>query len=164
MSRTTLHLSKENFKFSAAHFLIFDAHSAERLHGHNYRVTVKIKFKQELEASPEGYFIDFNIFKKAIVQNLKLWDEMVLLPALHPEMKFQEEGPSLKVWFRDRYYVFPKNEVVLLPVVNTSSEHFSNLIAENLINEFKKYGVSALEVFVEETPGQGASTKIKAES
>ena len=164
MSRTTLHLSKENFKFSAAHFLIFDAHTAERLHGHNYRVTVKIKFKQELEASPEGYFIDFNVFKKAIVQNLKLWDEMVLLPALHPEMKFQEEGPSLKVWFRDRYYVFPKNEVVLLPVVNTSSEHFSNLIAENLINEFKKYGVSALEVFVEETPGQGASTKIKAES
>lgn len=164
MSRTTLHLSKENFKFSAAHFLIFDAQSAERLHGHNYRVTVKIKFKQELAESPEGYFVDFNVFKKAIVQTLKLWDEMVLLPALHPEMKFLEEGPSLKVWFRDRHYVFPKNEVVRLPILNTSSEFFSSLLAETLMLEFKKYDVSVLEVYVEETPGQGASTKIKAEN
>lgn len=164
MSRTTLHLSKENFKFSAAHFLIFDAHSAERLHGHNYRVSVKIKFRQELSESSEGYFVDFNVFKKAIVQTLKLWDEMVLLPALHPEMKFLEEGPSLKVWFRDRHYVFPKNEVVRLPILNTSSEYFSSLIAETLMLEFKKYDVAALEVFVEETAGQGASTKIKAEN
>ncbi len=161
MSRTTLLLSKENFKFSAAHFLIFDAQSAERLHGHNYRVKVEIDFNTALQESTEGYFVDFNVFKAFIVQTLKSWDEMVLMPSLHPEMKFQEEGPSLKVWFRERFYVFPKNEVVLLPVKNTSSEQFSKLLAEKFMAEFAKYKVSALDVFVEETPGQGASTRIE---
>ncbi len=40
-------VEKEHLKFSAAHFLIFANGSAERLHGHNYRVAV------ELEAAGE---------------------------------------------------------------------------------------------------------------
>ena len=164
MSRTTLHLSKENFKFSVAHFLIFDAHSAERLHGHNYKVKVKIDFKKDLSSDPKGYFVDFNVFKSEIVKTLKAWDEMILMPALQPEMKFEEEGPSLKIWFRERYYVFPKNEVILLPVTNTSSEQFSKLIAETLMAKFKIYEIASLEVFVEETTGQSASTEVMAEN
>jgi 6-pyruvoyltetrahydropterin/6-carboxytetrahydropterin synthase len=164
MSRTTLHLSKQNFKFSAAHFLIFDAQRAERLHGHNYQVRVDIEFSKELSSVEHGYFVDFNIFKSHILQSLQAWDEMVLMPKLHQEMKFQEEGPSLKVWFRDRHYVFPKNEVILLPVNNTSTEQFSKLLAESFMKEFKKYDVSEVQVYVEETAGQGASTCVKSSS
>lgn len=161
MSTTTLHLAKQNFKFSAAHFLIFDEKSAEKLHGHNYQVQVEIETPPAEHFGESGYFVDFNVFKKFIKDSLDRWDEMVLLPELHPEMKFKKTDKSLEVTFRDRFYVFPLNEVLLLPVTNTSVEQFSRLLAESFFKEFKTHGVTRLQVYVEETPGQGASTRVE---
>ncbi|MBL7546261.1 MAG: 6-carboxytetrahydropterin synthase [Bdellovibrionaceae bacterium] len=160
METTTLHLHKQNFKFSSAHFLIFNKQSAERLHGHNYQVKVDILVPSEAEFSKEGYFVDFNVFKKIIKAKLDEWDEMVLLPAWHEDMGFTENGPSLEVRFRDRFYVFPKNEVQRLPVTNTSVEQLSRLLASHFAQAFKPYGVQKVQVFVEETRGQGACTGI----
>lgn len=160
MSRTTLHLAKQNFKFSAAHFLIFDEKSAERLHGHNYQVTVDLDVPSELDMAEKGFFVDFNVFKKEIKARLDQWDERVLLPAKHPEMKIRQEASSLHVNFRDRYYVFPANEVILLPVTNTSVEQLSHLLAEDFAREFKAHQVSRVRVSVEETRGQGASSRV----
>lgn len=161
MSLTTLHLAKQNFKFSAAHFLIFDATRAEKLHGHNYRVKVDISIPPETELQKSGYFVDFNVFKKHIKDRLDQWDEMVLLPERHPDMKLQRKAPSLEVNFRDRLYVFPLNEVCLLPVTNTSVEQLSRLLAEDFLAEFQKSGVRGVQVWVEETQGQSASTRIE---
>ena len=158
METTTLQLHKQNFKFSSAHFLIFDKQTAERLHGHNYQVKVNIAVPPEQELNKEGYFVDFNIFKKIIKAKLDEWDEMVLLPAKHEDMKFTEKGPSLELRFRERFYVFPKNEVLRLPITNTSVEQLSQLLAQHFIAEFKAYGVQKVQVSVEETRGQGAST------
>lgn len=158
METTTLNLHKQNFKFSAAHFLIFDKQSAERLHGHNYQVKVNITVPQDQSLSKEGYFVDFNVFKKAIKAKLDEWDEMVLLPGKHEDMKFAESGPSLEVRFRERFYAFPKNEVLRLPVTNTSVEQLSQLLATYFLHEFKVHGVQKVQVSVEETRGQGAST------
>lgn len=158
MSTTTLHLAKQNFKFSAAHFLIFNEKDAERLHGHNYQVRVDITAPSEAELHQEGYFIDFNVFKKFIKARLDQWDEIVLLPARHPDMNIQAKDSSLEVRFRDRFYVFPKQEVLLLPVTNTSVEQLSRMLAEEFYAEFKKYGVQKVQVYVEETQGQGASS------
>lgn len=158
METTTLHLHKQNFKFSSAHFLIFNKNSAERLHGHNYQVKVNITVPSEAECSKEGYFVDFRVFKKTIKTKLQEWDEMVLLPDKHEDMKFAENGQSLEVRFRDRFYVFPKSEALRLPVTNTSVEQLSQLLANYFIQEFKAYGVQKIQVSVEETRGQGAST------
>lgn len=160
MSTTTLHLAKQNFKFSAAHFLIFDADHAERLHGHNYQVKVDIQTPPQAELHADGYFLDFNVFKKYIKACLDQWDEFILLPEKQADMKFKRNEKSLEVNFRDRFYVFPANEVVLLPVTNTSVEQLSRLLAEKFFNEFKQYGVLSLTVYVEETPGQGASSVV----
>lgn len=158
MSTTTLHLAKQNFKFSAAHFLIFDEKHAERLHGHNYQVQVDITAPSEEELHGEGYFMDFNVFKKTIKARLDQWDEIVLLPEKHPDMKFKESDKGLEVTFRDRFYVFPRHEVILLPITNTSVEQLSRLLAEEFYANFKQYGVRKVQVTVEETSGQGAST------
>lgn len=160
MLNTTLHLYKQNFKFSSAHFLIFDAHSAEKLHGHNYQVEVDIGVPSQDDMEARGFFIDFNVFKKYIKDRLDQWDERVLLPARHPEMKINSKAPSLEVRFRDRYYVFPENEVMLLPVTNTSVEQLSKLLAEDFFREFQKHSVKEIRVSVEETRGQSASTRV----
>lgn len=158
MKTTTLLLAKENFKFSAGHFLIFNEKSAERLHGHNYQVKVDITIPPEEDLYSQGYFVDFNVFKKIIKAKLDSWDEIILLPKKHPDMKFKIEGSSLDVKFRDRRYVFPKNEVLLLPVTNTSVEQLSRILAQEFLEKFKKYKVRKVQVTVEETRGQGATT------
>jgi 6-pyruvoyltetrahydropterin/6-carboxytetrahydropterin synthase len=163
MSKTTLQLAKQNFKFSSAHFLIFDEKNAERLHGHNYRVEVELSVPEQSLFADRGFFIDFNVFKKYINSALDRWDERVLLPSLHADMSFLEKAGTLEVRFRDRFYAFPLNEVVRLPVNNTSVEQLSKLLAEDFLKEFKQYKVSSLSVFVEETPGQGAKTTVNAD-
>ncbi len=170
MTNTTLHLFKQNFKFSSAHFLIFDEKRAEKLHGHNYQVAVALRSAPEgsahqggvpdAELPERGYLVDFNVLKKFIRTELNQWNEMVLLPKQHQDMKISEKGASLEVHFRERFYVFPKNEVVLLPVTNTSVEQLSRILAESFFKEFKKYGLSHVRVRVEETSGQGASTLV----
>ncbi len=157
---TQLHLAKQNFKFSAAHFLIFNEKAAEKLHGHNYLVKVDIGVPQDIDLAKTGFFIDFNEFKKLIKARLDQWDERILLPERQAEMKITENGPSYEVRFRERFYVFPKNEVVLLPVTNTSVEQLSRLLAEEFLNLFKKFRVEKLCVYVEETVGQGASASV----
>lgn len=161
-THTMLHLYKQNFKFSAAHFLIFDEKRAEKLHGHNYQVRVNIGVPPDLDLSRTGYYIDFNVFKKTIRERLDQWDEMVLLPARHPDMKTEVKGPSLEVHFRERFYVFPMNEVHLLEVTNTSVEQLSRLLAQEFFSQFHQYGVSQIQVRVEETSGQAASFTVTA--
>lgn len=132
------------------------------LHGHNYQVSVSIAVPPEEDWAKTGYFVDFNVFKKHIKACVDSWDEHVLLPKNHKDMKFSERDASLEVRFRDRFYVFPKKEVHLLPVTNTSVEQLSKLLAEEFLKEFKKYGVQKLRVSVEETRGQSASYVVKA--
>lgn len=159
-----LNLYKENFKFSSGHFLIFDDKHAEKLHGHNYRVDVRLGIPTHDHFSDTGFFVDFNVFKKFIKACVDEWDEHVLLPGNQPEMIMATEGPNLHVRFRERYYMFPANEVIILPVTNTSVEELSRLLAEKLINEFHSMGISEVEVTVEETAGQSASTKLITEA
>ena len=158
MAHTTLHLYKQNFKFSSAHFLIFDEQNAEKLHGHNYQVVVDLAVPQAEMSQERGFFVDFNVFKKLIKARLDQWDERVLLPADHPEMVIDLKSPSLEVRFRDRFYVFPENEVCLLRITNTSVEQLSALLAADFYAEFKRYGVPKVRVRVEETRGQAASS------
>jgi 6-pyruvoyltetrahydropterin/6-carboxytetrahydropterin synthase len=160
MRLTTLHLAKQNFKFSSGHFLIFDDLNAEKLHGHNYQVQVHIAVPEEVDLAKTGYFVDFSEFKKVIKAQLDLWDEHVLLPELHKDMKIVKRESNYDIHFRDRFYSLPQNEVVLLPVTNTSVEQLSRILAESFFKKFHQFNVKKIEVYVEETQGQSASTVV----
>lgn len=148
-----LHLAKQNFKFSAAHFLIFDSRRAERLHGHNY--TVKVELSGEV--NPEtGFLVDFSALKKIIKRETDRLDELVLLPKLNKEFTFTKKGSSLEVKFRDRFYVFPKNEVLLLPVFNTSVELLAEYFFNQIKSDLKSGKILKAEVSITETAGQSA--------
>ena len=167
MKTTSLRLAKQNFKFSSAHFLIFDQKSAEMLHGHNYQVVVSILAPDVGNDSDDdgkmGYMVDFNVLKKFIKARLDVWDEHVLLPKNHPDMKCasSSNNKNYEVTFRDRFYSFPKEEVIWLNCSNTSVEQLSSILAEEFFKEFKKYGIAKLTVAVEETRGQSAATTIE---
>ena len=59
--RWAIHMHKEYFKFSCAHFLIFPDGSKERLHGHNYGVEVTVRGPLSKET---GMVMDLNRLMK----------------------------------------------------------------------------------------------------
>jgi 6-pyruvoyltetrahydropterin/6-carboxytetrahydropterin synthase len=161
-AQSTLHLAKQNFKFSAAHFLIFDENSAEMLHGHNYQVRVDLVCASQEGTSRPGYSVDFAVLKKVIKEQCDVWDEHILLPEKHLDMKYHisQNGLNYEIHFRDRFYSFPIKETIWLPVNNTSVENLSLLMAKILFKKLQSLGITKMRVFVEETRGQSASATV----
>lgn len=155
MERWSIEIQKEYFKFSAAHFLIFPDGSAERLHGHNYRVFVEI----DGSLSEHGLVIDFKAIKPVVRHLLDQLDEHFLVPGEHPVLRARElASGEIEILYQDRRYVAPREDVVVLPINNTSSENLATWIGRELLRllgeRFPDVAVNSLRVAVEETQGQ----------
>lgn len=155
LARTfTIRVEKEHLKFSAAHFLIFDDGTAERLHGHNYRVAVEL----EAAALAHGVIVDFRVVKDLLAAILAPLDEHFLVPGEHPALTWRRDGDEITVRFGRRRYVVPADEVAVLPIANTSSECLAEHIATELLSGLRRTAPQArwarVEVGVEETAGQ----------
>ncbi len=155
MERWSIELEKENFKFSAAHFLIFPDGSAERLHGHNYRVFVEIAAL----LSPHGLVLDFKQIKPVVRELCDELDEHWLVPGEHATLRWSEvEGGNIEVRYLERVYRAPRDDVLVLPINNTSSENLATWVGRELLRRcrarFPAVVVSELRVAVEETAGQ----------
>lgn len=155
MNRWAIHLYKEYFKFSCAHFLIFADGSKERLHGHNYQVTAEI----EGDLTEHGLVIDFLDAKPVVRELCDSLDEHWLVPSEHPELTIEElDDGHTCVRYRDARYVVPSDEIKLLPINNSSVENlatwFGNTLRERLEKEFGATQVRRLRVAISETSGQ----------
>jgi 6-pyruvoyltetrahydropterin/6-carboxytetrahydropterin synthase len=156
MERWSIQVDKQDFRFSAAHFLIFPDGSAERLHGHNYRVSVEV----EAGLDEHGLVIDFQRIKPLVRALLEELDERLLLPGEHRELTVEglDDEPAVEVRYRERRYVVPADEVRVLPICNTSTENLAALLGralrERIARHFEGVQVDALWLAVEETPGQ----------
>lgn len=151
----SIEIDKEYLKFSAAHFLIFPDGSAERLHGHNYRVYVEI----DAALDEHGLVLDFKQVKPVVRELCDELDEHWLLPGEHHELRIDErEDDIVEVHYRERFYAAPKADVIILPVNNTSAENFATWIGRELTRRlrvrFPEVEIRLLEVKVEETSGQ----------
>jgi 6-pyruvoyltetrahydropterin/6-carboxytetrahydropterin synthase len=148
-------VEKEYLKFSCAHFLIFPDGSKERLHGHNYQVTCEV----DGELSAHGLVIDFKMVKPIIKQLCDELDEHWLIPGEHAELSFRHRDDGhTEVVYRDCRYLAPSDEVIVLPINNTSAENFAAWMGRNLrtrlLAAFGALSVRRLRVTVSETAGQ----------
>lgn len=152
----SLFLKKQNFKFSSAHFTLFNKTSAERLHGHNYKVGLRLKgSKQILENS---MICDFNTIKKNVRTTCDLLDEKVLIPTKSKFLKI-ESAKNFKdhthIVFSKKNYILPNEDIFLIDCDNITSESLAYFLAQELAPQLKSY-FSHLSVSVEETSGQMA--------
>ncbi len=162
----TVYLSKEDFKFSCSHFTLWGPDSAERLHGHNYYVSVEI----ELEKIDEnlGLAFDFNLIKPLMRELTSLWDEYVLLPKNSPYLNVSESSGQVHVIFNKKKYQLPAEDVRLLNCTNITAEELARLLAEALASRLRglagmRARASSLTVTVEETRGQRVGYSLKFE-
>lgn len=152
---TTLHLAKENFKFSAGHFTIFSATERENLHGHNFTVEVDLT----CETVGNGMTFDYGLAKRAIESLCRSLNETVLLPEDGPFLSIETTAEGVIAHFADERIPFLKRDVTLLPIENVTVEELARWFLDRLYQSFAihpEYRILKLDVMVTSGPGQGA--------
>ena len=138
-SRFKVHVTKDYLVFCSGHFITYDGDHCERIHGHNYRAAVEVE--GDLDAN--HYVIDFIALKdmtRAITDEL---DHRMLLPSRSRQILLHEDGPNIRVTYRDRYWSFPRDECVLVPIANTTAELLADYIAGRLRQAMTARGSSS---------------------
>jgi len=146
-------VTKEQFVFSAAHFITFAGDVCERLHGHNYGVRASV----EGPLDQNRYVVDFIALRDAVLAETGKLDHHVILPSDHDEIKVTSDQRETTATFRDRRWVFPNDDCLILPVVNTTAEEIARLIAQRVIERtYKEFGdaIDWIEIAVDENHGQ----------
>lgn len=149
-------VSKDYLVFAAGHFITY-GERCEALHGHNYRVSAELE--GELDAN--AYVFDFVALKALMRRLVNELDHRMLLPLDNPRIEVEADEREVLVTYpeKDRRYLFPREDVVLLPIPNTTAEMLARHLAGQLREELAAMGVdnvTALTVGVEETFGQTA--------
>jgi 6-pyruvoyltetrahydropterin/6-carboxytetrahydropterin synthase len=148
-------MHKEYFKFSCGHFLIFPDGSKERLHGHNYQVDVEIAG----DLTDKGLVIDFKLAKPIVRAICDELDEHVILPGQHPELRIEAPVDGHVAFrYRECRYLVPAEELIVLPLNNSSVENLAAWIgremARRFVAQFGPTQIRRLRVCVSETSGQ----------
>jgi 6-pyruvoyltetrahydropterin/6-carboxytetrahydropterin synthase len=149
--RYRLVLAKEDFKFSSAHFTLFSAERAELFHGHNYRVSLELSGSA---LDDWGLLADLESIKEAVRRLCRKLDSRTLLPAQGPGLSWESREGEVEVRFGSRRYLFPEEDVLVLPLANTSIELLARFFWDDLAPQLRGSRIDTLAVSVEETAGQ----------
>ena len=130
-------VERNTLRFAAAHFATF-AGRCEPLHGHNYDVSVEV----EGELAEDGWVIDFSSLKsmtRAICEEL---DHKCLLQRESKVLTIDEGMSNWKIRFLERGWVFPKSDVLPLPIENSTVEQLSRWFAGRLRRQLSERGAA----------------------
>jgi 6-pyruvoyl-tetrahydropterin synthase len=159
-------VAKDTFKFNAAHFVAF-AGFRERLHGHNYRVSVRLLGERKIGA--DGYVIDFGNVKDVCKAVCKKLNEHFLCPIHSDVLTITENDAdkSVRIECEDgTFFVFPIKDCAMLPLVHATAEELSIYLWAELLKGLDaayliKRGIHTMEITVAEAPGQEAVFRLE---
>jgi len=126
-------VTKDYLVFSAAHFITYNGNVCERLHGHNYRAAAEVFGPLD----ENQYVIDFIALRDAFASIVAELDHRVLLPTGHPLIRVEAGEQAVEVTFEDRRWVFPRQDCVLLPVANTTTELLARYLGRRLMKKLE---------------------------
>lgn len=127
--RYFVRMAKDYLVFSAAHFITYDGDVCEPLHGHNYRVSAEVH--GPLDAN--HYVVDFIALRDTLKTIVDELDHRMLLPTEHPLIRVVAGDREVEATFRDRRWVFPRGDCVLLEIANTTSELLARHVGQRLV-------------------------------
>jgi len=145
-------VERNKLKFAAAHFATFEG-ACEPLHGHNYAVTIEVGGT----LTDDSWVCDFSTLKtlgKALCDEL---DHKFLLQRDSRVLQIDEGMSNWKIRFLERGFVFPKSDVIPLPIDNTTAERLAEWFIGRLSDDLRARGatnLTSITVGVEEAPGQ----------
>lgn len=157
--RFTVRVTKDYLVFCSGHFITYEGSECERLHGHNYRVAVEVVGTLD----ENHYVFDFIALKNIMRKLTDELDHYMLLPTKNKLIRVEATEKSVRASFKDKEWIFPKSDCVLLPIANTTAELLAKYLAERLLEELKQnhnYTPDICRMEVEESFGQVATYEI----
>jgi 6-pyruvoyltetrahydropterin/6-carboxytetrahydropterin synthase len=154
-------VTKDYLVFCSGHFISYEGDKCERLHGHNYRTAVEV----EGSLDNNHYVFDFIALKHRTREITNELDHRMMLPTRNPFITVEAGPRSIHVKYRDREWLFPRDDCVLLPIENTTAELLARYIGQRLLEALHKqhsYRPAVLRVEVEENIGQSATFEWRA--
>ena len=155
--RFRVRVTKDHFVFCCGHFISYAGHQCERLHGHNYRAAVEVD--GPLDPS-DFYVFDFVALKQRLKEITDELDHHMLLATANPVIHVEEADGRVRVRYKDREWVFPRDDCFLLPIENTTAELIARYLAGRLLAALRErhgFTPDRLSVEVEENVGQSAT-------
>lgn len=152
-----LEIHKEELSFSAGHFTIFSSTEREKLHGHNYHISVAF----QTQVGNQGLSFDYRHYKKKMQDLCEQLDGRFMLPSESPHMKIEHDGEHIYAHFDQQKIPFLKDDVVLLPVSNTTLEELSHWFLENILKhktDIDQHAISGITVRVYNGPGHSSAS------
>jgi 6-pyruvoyltetrahydropterin/6-carboxytetrahydropterin synthase len=83
-----------------------------------------------------------------------------MLPLQNPHIQVEERSRSVQVRYRDREWLFPRDDCVLLPLENTTAELLARYVGQRLLTDLQqqhRFIPNVLRVEIEESFGQSAT-------
>lgn len=158
MSVFSVSIGKEMLRFTAAHFIAFRGFR-EPLHGHTYQMQVTVSGP----VGPDGYVVDFLVLKKIAEEECAQLHFRTLLPHESDCLIITEQGTTITVQCEDgSQFLFPRQDVCLLPIVHSSSEEIARYLITRLrerLRNVRGNSIQTIEVLIEDIPGQTAVCK-----
>lgn len=153
-------VERVRLKFSAAHMATLGG-EMEPLHGHNYAVSIDVSGT----LTEDAWVVDFGLLKRlgrAICDEL---DHKFLLQRESKVIEIDEGDTNWKIRFAGRGFVFPKSDVLPLPIDNTTAERLAEFFIRRLQAGLQDAGaanITSITVGVEEAPGQAGFASSRA--
>lgn len=145
-------VGRGEFGFSAAHAGVHDG-ELEPLHGHTYQVTLRLVGILD----DDGMLIDFGEIKAALREAIAPLRRRTMIPGHTPEVVITSEKDTLSIVVGRKRYVLPAEDVVILPLVNTTTETIADYLLERILPYLHGYGLTTAELEVSEAPDTSAT-------
>lgn len=148
-------VTKDHLTFCSGHFITYEGNCCERLHGHNYKVTVEITGPLD----DNHYVFDFIALKRITQKISDELDHRMMLPTKSRFIKLEVADEQVNVSFEKKRWSFPLDDCILLPIENTTAELLARYFADRIkisLREDYRFAPTALSVEVEESHGQSA--------
>jgi len=129
---------KSEIGMDIAHYLVGYDGKCQNLHGHRYRLVVKVSAEDlHQEGQLRGMVEDFGNIKAALQEISAQFDHKLLL-------EDDEEGRKIANFFEDNDFGF---DVVMVPYRTTVEE-----MSRDIYRRIKKMGINIVEIEMYETP------------
>jgi 6-pyruvoyl-tetrahydropterin synthase len=133
------------FAFSAAHAGLHDG-QFEPLHGHSFTVTLRLHG----EPDQTGMVCDFSVIKAALAAAIGPLRRRTLMPARPPGGMCTHQDGQVIIACGTKHYSLPADDVVLLPVTNTTTEAIAAWLLDQLLTRIDAPGVRLAELVLAE--------------
>lgn len=127
-SKASIDIEKSYLHFSAAHFTVFSETNRERLHGHNWRIAVRITGTVD----ENGLLFDYAIYKEILKDLCAQYDEYTLIAENSPYLTITSNADFYFITHNGITQPLLKTDTILLPISNVTIEslahYFLNLM------------------------------------